>query len=124
MTDPNTEAVATAICQALGLNPYEPATSPAPGLPGLRWTQFVTAAEAARGKAEPIVAHQVSVYDPAAPVAAPDGYVRVSYMGPPVTYGATTSEEVASIAAKGLTNPKSLTEDEIQSVCASALVQR
>lgn len=35
----------------------------------------------------------------------------------------TTSPEVASIAARGLSNPESLTPDEIKSVCASALTQ-
>ena len=35
-----------------------------------------------------------------------------------------TSEPVASIAARGLKDPKSLTLAEIKAVCASALAQR
>lgn len=35
-----------------------------------------------------------------------------------------TSEYVASAASRGLTDPHSLTEHEIKSVCASALSQR
>lgn len=35
----------------------------------------------------------------------------------------TTSERVASIAAKGLVDPNSLTTDEVRAVCASALTQ-
>lgn len=34
-----------------------------------------------------------------------------------------TSKKVAAIAAKGLSNPKSLTEEEIKSICASVLTQ-
>jgi hypothetical protein len=34
-----------------------------------------------------------------------------------------TSAEVAAIAGRGVTDPKSLTEAEIKSVCASALTQ-
>lgn len=34
-----------------------------------------------------------------------------------------TSDEVQKIAAKGLKNPESLTREEIQKVCASALTQ-
>lgn len=37
--------------------------------------------------------------------------------------GETTSPEVASIAAKGLAKPMSLTSREIRMVCASALTQ-
>lgn len=36
---------------------------------------------------------------------------------------ATTSPDVAAIASRGLVNPESLTPDEIQSVCGSALMQ-
>ena len=36
----------------------------------------------------------------------------------------STSEEVAAIAARGVADPKSLSEAEIQSVCASALTQK
>lgn len=51
----------------------------------------------------------------------------VAYEPPPVTTDpaqTTTSPEVASIAAKGLANPDSLTPEEIKSVCASALSQK
>lgn len=35
----------------------------------------------------------------------------------------STSKRVATIAARGLKNPETLTLDEIQAVCASALTQ-
>jgi hypothetical protein len=40
-----------------------------------------------------------------------------------MTYNELTSRRVASIAARGLDSPLSLTADEIRTVCASALTQ-
>lgn len=40
------------------------------------------------------------------------------------TLSEQTSEKVASIAARGLRDPGSLTDAEIRAVCASALSQR
>jgi hypothetical protein len=37
--------------------------------------------------------------------------------------GEFTSEEIASIAARGVRDPKSLTEAEIKAVCGSAMTQ-
>ncbi len=40
-----------------------------------------------------------------------------------MAFNETTSHRVASIAARGLRDPSSLTLDEIQEVCGSALTQ-
>jgi hypothetical protein len=130
VTDPDIEPVAVAICQALGLNPNDAATPPAPGLPGLRWTQFVAPAAEALSMAR----IPTGIYDPDAlpPLTGPSVLVR-SFTAEDL--GVTdddmarakeafeTSERVASIAARGLSDPASLSADEIRSVCASALVQ-
>lgn len=42
---------------------------------------------------------------------------------PVIGQGETTSAHVASVAARGLSRPWSLTDAEIRAVCASALTQ-
>lgn len=115
MTDPNTEAVAVAICQALGLNPNEPATSPAPGLPGLRWTQFATAADAAisRARAETLTQESLD--------AVVRGLGEINQLKADLEDDrATTSARVAEIAARLMHHE----DPDVRTVAASALVQR
>lgn len=55
----------------------------------------------------------------------PDGFKTATsvWCGDPGVHCAETSPEVLEIAGRGMSDPKSLTPEEIQSVCASCVAQ-